>query len=87
MLHSRVIIRRRRDFQLAQGNGLQAGAIGRTETAPQQLLHGVLGLLHRTGHRHGKGIEQHCKAGDPGNCKALTGHGGQSVGLNDQGRI
>ena len=79
-----IVLLRCRNVQLAQGDGFQAGAIGRTETAPQQLLHGVLGLLHRPGQRHRKGVEQHCKAGDPDDCKVLTGHGGQSVGLNDQ---
>lgn len=85
MLHGGVIVLlRRRNLQLAQGNGRQLVGIGGAETAPQQLLDRVIRLLHRTRQRHGKRIEQHCKAGYPGNCKALTGHGGQSVGLSDQ---
>ena len=85
MLHGGVIVLlRRRYLQLAQGNGRQLVGIGGAETAPEQLVEGIVRALHRSGHRHGKRIEQHCKAGDPGNCKALTGHGGQSVGLSDQ---
>ncbi|WVV49621.1 hypothetical protein THH46_03535 [Pseudomonas sp. NA13] len=33
------------------------------------------GRATAVGKRHGKHVEQHCEAGDPGKCKPLSGHG------------
>ena len=74
MRHGRVIIVVRRTvIGLAQRNRHQLSAAGRTETAPQHLLAGR--LWRRPGKRHGKHVEQHCKAGNPGKCHPTLGHG------------
>ena len=61
--------------KLAQGNGDHLGAGGGAKAAPHELLDcSVFGVTHRAGRRHGEHVEQHCKAGNPGKCKPLSGH-------------
>lgn len=88
MLHRRVVVLRRRALlELAQGDRHHLRAAGRTEAAPQQLLvRRIRARRDGAGQRHGKHVEQHCEAGDPGKCKPLSGHGAiRSVGRSGGG--
>lgn len=80
MLHVGVIVALRFFLlDVAQGNRHHPGAAGRAKTTPQQLFGGCR-LRHRSGHRHGEHVEQHCEAGYPGNCEPLSGHGTNPLG-------
>ena len=60
---------------LAQRHGDHLGAGGGAKAAPHELFARILPCpAHGSGRRHGEHVEQHCEAGDPGKCKALSGH-------------
>ena len=88
MLHGGVIVLLAvGGLELAQRYGDHLGAGGGAEAAPHELFGCALVCgLCRPGHRHGEHVEQHCKAGDPGKCKPLSGHD-EFREWSDQGAI
>ena len=87
MLHGgMIVVLAVASVNLAQRHGYHFGTGRGAKAAPHELLGGRLtGTAHRPCRRHGEHVEQHCEAGDPGKCKALSGHD-EFREWSDQGR-